>query len=211
MDQARREVQKQALSEAFLNSLRRKFGADYVLLGSAISEPAFASGSSGYVFVTHINARLIRIDDTRTIFSDNANGRTQDVATETGKRIAAEKAANQIGDKLLAKLKAAPAEVSAPKGDDELNLTVQNLGSYLLSAKLVKALKEIENVIAAERTSYADSAATIRLVVKHGETDNVLTAISESKALKALLGGSLAIKSVTDNNVQMRVNKGYGG
>ena len=211
LDQARREVQKQALSEAFLNSLRRKFGADYVLLGSAISEPAFASGSSGYVFVTHINARLIRIDDTRTIFSDNANGRTQDVATETGKRIAAEKAANQIGDKLLAKLKAAPAEVSAPKGDDELNLTVQNLGSYLLSAKLVKALKEIENVIAAERTSYADSAATIRLVVKHGETDNVLTAISESKALKALLGGSLAIKSVTDNNVQMRVNKGYGG
>ena len=211
LEQARREIQKQALSEAFLNSLRRKFGADYVLLGSAVSEPAFASGNSGSVFVTHLNARLIRIDDARTMFSENASGRTQDVASESGKRIAAEKAANQIGDKLLTKLKGAPAEVSAPKGDDELNLTVQNLGNYLLSAKLVKALKELDNVVDAQRTAYANASATIRLIVKHGETDSVLTAISESKSLKTLLGGALVIKSVTDNNIQMAVSKGYGG
>ena len=125
------------LTDDGARSIARKLNADIVIRGKAFAkEGPRTPGSSVGSYLADVTAHAIRVDDGRVLASGRGHGVARHVSEVTGGTKALERAAKDLGEKMVEKILA-----KWSSGTDIIKITIRGITSYKTLSRFKNILK----------------------------------------------------------------------
>jgi len=183
-----------------------QYGADYTVVGTAISKQAGAKlyGTQMQSIHATVTARVVRNADARVIASGSANAVKVHLDEVVGGAMAIEEAIVELVDKLSVGM---PVQVQAGNAtaEDEKTLNFSGLVSYRHLDYVMRYLeKKVPNMKAADLVSFTSGSAKVMI-----EYDDPMGVLAKHLSREKFKGFRLEPTQVTANSMDVRavVNK----